>query len=75
VAEGIETMEQAERMRSLGCTYGQGFFFAMPMSAAEIESGIEGLASDHRWRPAGGRTAVGRRRTLRTVEGGQTSAA
>ncbi len=75
VAEGIETMEQAERMRSLGCTYGQGFFFAMPMSAAEIESGIEGLASDHRWRPAGGRTAVSRRRTLRTVEGGQTSAA
>ena len=28
VAEGIETREQAARMRALGCTYGQGFFFA-----------------------------------------------
>ncbi|MDP9468989.1 MAG: EAL domain-containing protein [Chloroflexota bacterium] len=36
VAEGIETSEQAERMRSLGCTYGQGFFFARPQSEAEV---------------------------------------
>ena len=45
VAEGIETQEQAERMRSLGCTYGQGYFFAKPISATEIEAGVEG------WRP------------------------
>ena len=30
VAEGIETAEQAERMRLLGCTYGQGYHFAVP---------------------------------------------
>jgi diguanylate cyclase (GGDEF)-like protein len=32
VAEGIETPEQAERMRSLGCTYGQGYHFDQPLA-------------------------------------------
>jgi diguanylate cyclase (GGDEF)-like protein len=36
VAEGIETAEQAASMRSLGCTYGQGFFFSYPLSEAEL---------------------------------------
>ncbi len=40
VAEGIETKEQAERMRSLGCTYGQGYFFARPQSEADIIEGF-----------------------------------
>jgi EAL domain-containing protein (putative c-di-GMP-specific phosphodiesterase class I) len=33
VAEGIEEPEQWEALRSLGCEYGQGFFFARPLSA------------------------------------------
>jgi hypothetical protein len=37
-------------MRDLGCTYGQGYFFAHPLSVAEIDEGVEGLATDHRWR-------------------------
>ena len=67
VAEGIETKEHAERMRSLGCTYGQGYFFARPIGAEEIEAGMEGLATPTRWQPAG-EPAKGRRkrRTLRT---------
>jgi diguanylate cyclase (GGDEF)-like protein len=36
VAEGIETAEQADRMRALGCTYGQGYHFARPMSGSEF---------------------------------------
>ena len=37
-------------MRDLGCTYGQGYFFARPLSVAEIDDGVEGLATDYRWR-------------------------
>jgi diguanylate cyclase (GGDEF)-like protein len=36
VAEGIETAEQAARMRALGCTYGQGYFFAHPVADTDI---------------------------------------
>ena len=36
VAEGIETAEQAESMRQLGCTYGQGFFFSFPLSETDL---------------------------------------
>jgi diguanylate cyclase (GGDEF)-like protein len=38
VAEGIETAEQASRMRSLGATYGQGYYFAKPLTDAEIQA-------------------------------------
>lgn len=34
VAEGIETEQQAELLRGLGCPLGQGFLFSRPMSAA-----------------------------------------
>ena len=36
VAEGIETEEQATRMRDLGCAYGQGFAFAQPLTGADL---------------------------------------
>ena len=36
VAEGIETMEQAERMRTVGCAFGQGYAFAAPLTPAEL---------------------------------------
>ena len=36
VAEGIETGAQASRMRSLRCTYGQGFLFAKALSPEEL---------------------------------------
>ena len=39
VAEGIETAEQADRMRALGCTYGQGFHFAQPIPGSEVAAG------------------------------------
>jgi len=36
VAEGIETEQQAEHLRSLGCLLGQGYLFARPAPAAII---------------------------------------
>ena len=38
VAEGVETREQLERLREIGCDYVQGYFFARPMPGAEFEA-------------------------------------
>ncbi len=37
-AEGIETEVQLNFLKSLGCDYGQGFFFAKPLASQSIES-------------------------------------
>ncbi len=42
IAEGVETEEQAESLRSLGCRVAQGFHFSVPVSAAELESWLPG---------------------------------
>ena len=34
VAEGVETREQADILRKMGCRYAQGFYFSRPLSAA-----------------------------------------
>lgn len=36
VAEGIETAEQGERLKALGCALGQGFYFYPPIEASAI---------------------------------------
>ena len=37
VAEGVETLEQLKRLRELGATMGQGFYFSPPLSAEAAE--------------------------------------
>jgi EAL domain-containing protein (putative c-di-GMP-specific phosphodiesterase class I) len=37
VAEGIEHPAQAERLRQMGCRFGQGYHFGRPVPAAEVE--------------------------------------
>jgi EAL domain-containing protein (putative c-di-GMP-specific phosphodiesterase class I) len=56
IAEGVETEQQLSRLRTLGCTYFQGFLFSKPVDAATAESfyrqtrdsGLFCLASDGR---------------------------
>ncbi|MDP2430575.1 MAG: EAL domain-containing protein, partial [Pseudomonadota bacterium] len=38
VAEGIETEEQLKVLREIGCHVGQGYLFAMPLTADELIS-------------------------------------
>ncbi len=35
VAEGVETAEQADRLRQMACPHGQGFWFSRPVSAVD----------------------------------------
>ena len=35
VAEGVETAGQVERLKALGCSFGQGFYFSKPVPAGE----------------------------------------
>src|SRR5205807_1647490 len=38
IAEGIEDATQLQRLRTLGCEYGQGFLFSKPLSEAATET-------------------------------------
>jgi diguanylate cyclase (GGDEF)-like protein len=38
VAEGVETPEQLERLREMGCDHGQGHFFSKPLPAEAAEA-------------------------------------
>jgi len=46
IAEGVETAEHLVMLRSLGCEYGQGYFFAKPLAPEEVDTL---LASGRRW--------------------------
>ena len=41
IAEGVETREQFEHLREIGCGIGQGFHLGAPLSAAEIQTFVE----------------------------------
>jgi diguanylate cyclase (GGDEF)-like protein/PAS domain S-box-containing protein len=49
VAEGIENADQSHMLAAMGCEAGQGFYFARPMPAADVERYLR----DHRAEPPG----------------------
>lgn len=40
VAEGVETQQQADILKQLGCEFGQGYLFSRPLTAADAELAI-----------------------------------
>jgi diguanylate cyclase (GGDEF)-like protein/PAS domain S-box-containing protein len=40
VAEGIETGDQLQRLRDLGCNQGQGYLFARPLPSADVPAAL-----------------------------------
>jgi diguanylate cyclase (GGDEF)-like protein/PAS domain S-box-containing protein len=64
VAEGVETPQQVDCLRRLGCNTAQGFYFSRPLPTAEARVVLEKLGARRR----GGDT--GRLAVLRSVPGG-----
>jgi diguanylate cyclase (GGDEF)-like protein len=48
VAEGVETADDAAYLRSIGCEYGQGFYYGEPMSPKEVANLLAALASNRK---------------------------
>ena len=49
VAEGIETVEDFEFLREIGCDVGQGYFIAKPMAVAALPAWVRAW-EERRWR-------------------------
>ena len=59
IAEGIETRDQADWFRTLGCRLGQGYLFARPMAHEDMDEFLAGWLPDrHRSGRAGGADPV-----------------
>ena len=47
VAEGIETPQQLAKLTSLGCGFGQGYFFSKPVDSQSTERAIQEAMLEH----------------------------
>ena len=66
VAEGVETLDQLERLRGLGCDSAQGFYFSKPMPVKACRTLLEQLGSAQ---AAARKEDTIQRRALRLVSG------
>jgi anti-sigma regulatory factor (Ser/Thr protein kinase) len=49
VAEGIETADVLDGLHTLGCQAGQGWLFARPMPASQVESWLDAHREEQAW--------------------------
>jgi EAL domain-containing protein (putative c-di-GMP-specific phosphodiesterase class I) len=49
VAEGIEAPEQVTTLRGLACQFGQGYYFARPLTAGALAEILSRQADDPGW--------------------------
>ena len=47
IAEGVETLAQADYLKSIGCAYIQGYLYAKPLPVVEYEALTEQVPSEH----------------------------
>ncbi|HVE45360.1 MAG TPA: EAL domain-containing protein [Acidimicrobiales bacterium] len=60
IAEGVETLEQLDELRTIGCEQGQGYLWSPPLSAEEAEGWIRARSQEPALLPP--RRALGERR-------------
>jgi EAL domain-containing protein (putative c-di-GMP-specific phosphodiesterase class I) len=41
IAEGVETQAQCDKLVQLGCTFGQGYLFAVPQPASSLSAVLD----------------------------------
>jgi EAL domain-containing protein (putative c-di-GMP-specific phosphodiesterase class I) len=46
VAEGVEDEAQRERLRAMGCAFGQGYLFARPLDDAGLRAALAAAPPD-----------------------------
>jgi diguanylate cyclase (GGDEF)-like protein len=61
VAEGVETEDQHDEVRAVGCEYSQGYFYGRPMPAAAISALLDSKPKDARQPTAVGSAMSGSR--------------
>ena len=57
VAEGVETVEQAERLHDLGCDIAQGYLFSKPVPIEDVPAMVARLGANRRLRAVAVETA------------------
>lgn len=62
VSEGVETAAQHRELTALGCDSCQGFYFAPPMTASNLDTVIQEHIEGSKWRLQAPTTADGRKR-------------